>query len=239
MQKLYGADPARLSVIPCGYNPAEFFPVAQQRCRQLLYLPGKARILTHIGRMVPRKGIDNIIRALQILEPQGSGIFLVVVGGTENDFLRGEVARLKAIAAESQVCDNVIFTGNKPRHLLKYYYGASDIFITTPWYEPFGITPLEAMACGIPVIGSSVGGIKFSVKHGETGLLVPPKSPAALAIAVDRLLNDAPLLNSMKENAVERTKRLFRWEEIARQVSELYHHTIWMAKPVGAFSKSA
>src|ERR1700719_720279 len=85
-------------------------------------------------------------------------------------------------------------TGRRGRDALKLYYSAADIFVTTPWYEPFGITPLEAMACGTPVIGSNVGGIKFTVRDGETGYLVPPKDPDALGERLAYLLQHPQLL---------------------------------------------
>jgi D-inositol-3-phosphate glycosyltransferase len=85
--------------------------------------------------------------------------------------------------------------------MLKYYYAAADVFISTPWYEPFGITPLESMACGTPVIGSNVGGIKYTVVDGETGALVPPEDPAALALKIEELVNDADGLQQMGQNA--------------------------------------
>ena len=74
--------------------------------------------------------------------------------------------------------------------MLRYYYGAADVFVTVPWYEPFGITPVEAMACGVPVIGARVGGIKYTVQDGRTGFLVEPRDPAGLAHRVAQLLSD-------------------------------------------------
>src|SRR5690606_4954313 len=110
-------------------------------------------------------------------------IRLVIVGGEKDvpDFNdNSEVARLYSLAKQLQIEHLVTFAGRKQRNQLKYYYSAADMFITTPWYEPFGITPLEAMACGTPVIGSNVGGIKFSVIDGKTGFLVEPQKPQLL-----------------------------------------------------------
>src|SRR5690606_19678597 len=129
-------------------------------------------------------------------------IRLVIVGGDKDDpdFTDdSEVARLYRLAKEQMVDDSITFAGRKRREDLKYYYSAADLFITTPWYEPFGITPLEAMACGTPVIGSDVGGIKYSVVDGKTGFLVPPKDPKQLANRIDLLLHDPDLLKSMKD----------------------------------------
>src|SRR5690606_40982685 len=109
---------------------------------------------------------------------------LVIVGGEKEvpEFDDGsEVARLYKLAKKLKVEDQVTFAGRKDRNKLKFYYSAADIFVTTPWYEPFGITPLEAMACATPVIGSAVGGIKSTVVDGYTGYLVHPKDPEALA----------------------------------------------------------
>ncbi|MGI8549258.1 MAG: glycosyltransferase, partial [Dehalococcoidia bacterium] len=95
----------------------------------------------------------------------------------EADHLIAENACLQAIAREENVESDGIFAGRRGRDVLKYYYSAANIFVMTPWYEPFGVTPLEAMACGTPVIGANVGGIKFTVRDGETGYLVPPQDP--------------------------------------------------------------
>ncbi|MFO1268298.1 MAG: glycosyltransferase [Rubrivivax sp.] len=83
------------------------------------------------------------------------------------------------MALECGVEARVTFTGQREHRALSNWYRAADVFVSTPWYEPFGITPLEAMACGRPVIGSDVGGIRSSVLHGESGFLVPPLDPRA------------------------------------------------------------
>src|SRR5690606_10993182 len=92
-----------------------------------------------------------------------------------------ELERLLRVAEEEGITESVDFTGSRGRNVLNRYYSAADVFVTTPWYEPFGITPIEAMACRRPVIGSDTGGIKYTVVDGQTGFLVPPKDPDALA----------------------------------------------------------
>jgi glycosyltransferase involved in cell wall biosynthesis len=122
------------------------------------------------------------------------------------------------------VKDKVTFVGRKNREILKYYYCAAQIFISTPWYEPFGITPLESMACGTPVIGSNVGGIKYSVLDGKTGFLVPPNDPDALAAKVHLLTSDPALLEQMKRASIQRVKENFTWQKVANLVADLYQH---------------
>src|SRR5699024_4704687 len=143
---------------------------------------------------------------------------LVVVGGETDEpdpELNPEIKRLQDIAMEEGVFDQVTFTGRKQRHILKFYYAAADIFVSTPWYEHFGITPLEAMASGTVVIGSNVGGIKYTVVDGHTGFLVPPKNEEALAQRIQLLLGSDRLLDHMRKNALKRVNNLFTWEKVA------------------------
>jgi hypothetical protein len=132
------------------------------------------------------------------------------------------MGRLQAIAREQGVADRVVFVGRRERDVLKYYYSAADIFITTPWYEPFGITPLEAMACGTPVIGAYVGGIKVTVRDGETGYLVPANDPAAVAERVAHLYRYPQLLRALSARAIQRANDCFSWANVARAIARLY-----------------
>jgi phosphoheptose isomerase len=114
---------------------------------------------------------------------------------------------------------------------LKYFYSAADVFVTTPWYEPFGITPLEAMACGTPVVGSSVGGIKFSVRDGETGYLVSPEDPAALASRLAHLYQQPKLLALFRRQAIRRVNDLFTWRHVGNAMAALYEEVIAASRP--------
>jgi len=187
--------------------------------------------------MVPRKGVETVIRSLSKINTSIKNIRLLVVGGESDEpdeTITPEIGRLKKIAEEENVAHCVTFTGRKNRNVLRYFYAAADVFITTPWYEPFGITPLEAMACGTPVIGSNVGGIKYSVKDGETGFLVPPKNAFALAKKIETLVTNEELLAAMKRNAVKRVNRYFTWASVADSVHNLYEQfTSKQTKPAG------
>ncbi len=220
----YNANPNRIATIPCGFSSKEFYPMKKAFARRKVGLDPDEKILLQLGRMVPRKGVDNVIRSLSKLKNTGTVARLVIVGGESDDpqMNTPELDRLKKIAAEEGVSDQIIFTGRKNRDVLKYYYNAADLFITTPWYEPFGITPLESMACGTPVIGSNVGGIKYTVVDGETGCLVPPNNPYALAHKVHELLNNDALLHTMKENCIMRVNSQFTWNQVASQVGIVY-----------------
>src|SRR5947209_15371069 len=128
------------------------------------------------------------------------------------------MTRLYSIVQENNVLENIHFAGRKDRQLLKFYCAAADLFITTPWYEPFGITPLEAMACGTPVVGSNVGGIKYSVVDGETGFLVPARDPRAIAHKTADILRDDHLRARMSRAAVARVRSRFRWRDVVAAI---------------------
>ena len=234
--RLYNADPARIAIVPAGFDPAEFAPMSRPIARVRLGLDPAERILLHVGRIVPRKGIDAVIRALAHLErTHGLWTRLLVVGGPDRtpDLANTpELARLGAVAAEEGVADRVTFVGRRDRDELAAWYNAADLFATTPWYEPFGITPLEAMACGIPVLGSNVGGIKFTVRDGETGYLVPPNDPGALAGRAADLFRNPKLLALLGRQAIRRVNDLFTWERVAAAVAAVYDEVLMTGRVV-------
>lgn len=229
MVSFYAAVPDKITIIPCGFNLQEFYPVDQSLARMVLNLDPGEKILLQLGRMVPRKGVDNVIKALGRLPPPDKNIRLIIVGGASEQpdpVKEPEMARLIQIAKEEEVSSRIIFAGQKKRDMLKYYYAAADVFITTPWYEPFGITPLEAMACGTPVIGSGVGGIKYSVLHGKTGYLVPPKEPAQLAETIRHFLDRPAEIAEMGKNAIRHVSNHFTWNQIALSIHRTYQEVL-------------
>jgi D-inositol-3-phosphate glycosyltransferase len=223
----YNATRDKITVIPCGFNPTEFYPLDKLLARMVLNFDASERIILQLGRMVPRKGIETVIRAVAKIETDAA-LRLVIVGGDSDDPSKGnaEIERLRKIADELNVSERITFTGRKNRDMLKYYYAAADVFVTTPWYEPFGITPLEAMACGTTVIGSDVGGIKYSVADGKTGYLIQPNDPDQLANRIQELLADTSLREEMEKNAIIRVNTLFTWSRVALLVSRLYERIL-------------
>jgi glycosyltransferase involved in cell wall biosynthesis len=232
---LYKADERRIAVIPCGFDRGEFWPITKPFARRALGLAAGEPILLNIGRLAPRKGLDNLIRGLGCLaRSHGIAAKLIIVGGNSDlpdPALTPEIARLQAIAAEEGVAPQVLFTGRRSREFLKLYYGAADIFATTPWYEPFGITPLEAMACGTPVIGADVGGIRFSVMDGVTGLLVPPNDPDAFAARAAELLRDPERMKEMGRSGIQRVQAQFTWPKVTRSICAFYEQVVGVRMP--------
>jgi glycosyltransferase involved in cell wall biosynthesis len=228
--RLYGADPGRIAIVPCGFDPAEFGPGDRVAARRSLGLAPDERVVLQLGRIVPRKGVDTVIRATgRLRRDHGLPSRLLVVGGstrTPDPGREPEFARLCAIAREEGVADLVTFIGRRDRAELATFYRAADVFVSTPWYEPFGITPLEAMACGTPVVGSSVGGIRSTVRDGETGYLVPPNDPDALADRLARLLSDADTAATFGRAAIRRVNAHFTWRHVAAALSRVYDEVV-------------
>jgi phosphoheptose isomerase len=235
--KLYNADPTRVGIIPCGFDPAEFWPISKPLARVALGYSPDERIILQLGRMVPRKGVDNVVRAFGgLTADHGIEARLLIVGGESDDpstDATPEIGRLRLLADREGVADRVHFLGRRGRDALKYFYSAADIFVTTPWYEPFGITPVEAMACGTPVVGSNVGGVKFTVRDGETGYLVPPDDPAALGERIAHLYRHSKLLGLFRRQAIRRANDLFTWAGVASAVADLYDEVIAANHPAG------
>jgi D-inositol-3-phosphate glycosyltransferase len=232
---LYRADERRVAVIPCGYDKAELWPITKAFARRALGLPSDEPILLNVGRLTPRKGIDNLVRGLgHLARRHGVMARLIVVGGNSDlpdPALTPEIGRLKAIAAEEGVERNVCFTGRRSREFLKLYYSAADIFCTTPWYEPFGITPLEAMACATPVIGADVGGIRFSVADSVTGSLVPANDPEAFAAKAAEMLSDRERLKEMGRAGLHRVQAQFTWPKVTRSIGAFYQEVLGIRLP--------
>ncbi|HSJ57276.1 MAG TPA: glycosyltransferase [Anaerolineae bacterium] len=233
--ELYDGDPARIYLIPAGFDETEFWPVDKQEARAMTGLPAEGRIILQLGRMVPRKGVANVIRAMaRLKQHHADDATLVIVGGETKDpdpELTPEIARLQQIARDEGVADRVLFIGRRGRDVLRYYYSASDIFVTTPWYEPFGITPLEAGACSRPVVGSRVGGIKFTVVDGETGYLVPPRDPGALAARLADLLSHPKRMEAFGRAGYRRVHDHFRWERVGVQTAQTYEDVLDGGQP--------
>jgi type III pantothenate kinase len=210
-----GADNHELTVIPCGVDLRLFRPTGSREPRR-----AGLRRLVCVGRLVERKGIGNVISALASLP----NTELVIVGGAERVELENdrEVRRLTSLARETGVEDRVEFRGRLERDELPPLLRSADVLVSVPWYEPFGITPLEAMACGLPVVASAVGGLIDTVVDRRTGIHVPPRDPERLAAELATLLDDPKRMLAYGRAGVQRVRRLYDWDRIAGATLDVY-----------------
>jgi glycosyltransferase involved in cell wall biosynthesis len=210
-----GIQRSGVDVVPCGVDLQLFTDTGPVLPRTA----GRRRLVT-IGRLVERKGVQTVIEALAGL----ADTELLVAGGPTADRLAADpdVRRLRSIAHQHGVADRVHFLGRVLREDVPALLRSADALVTVPWYEPFGITPLEAMACGTPVVASAVGGLTDTVVDGTTGLLVPPRRPAALAAALHRLLSDETLLQGFGMAAADRARSRYGWDRVALETGRVY-----------------
>jgi glycosyltransferase involved in cell wall biosynthesis len=214
----YGARPETIYVVPCGVDCDRFRPGSGQTAEPRATSRSMVRMLT-LGRLVPRKGHDAVIEAIAGVP----GTELVVAGGPDRAQLGAdtEVARLRQVAEACGAADRVRFTGRVPHRDVPALLRWADIVVSVPWYEPFGILPVEAMACGQAVVVSAVGGHLDTVEDGVTGLLVPARDPAALAAALTRLVAEPELRRRLGTAAVRAAAR-YSWDTIAAETEAVY-----------------
>jgi glycosyltransferase involved in cell wall biosynthesis/phosphoheptose isomerase len=209
-----GADRGKVTVIPCGVDRERFRPDGPAEQRRLEHR------LVYAGRLVERKGIGNIISALERVP----ACELVIAGGPPRETLDAdpEARRLRALAERHGVGDRVELRGRVSRDDLPALLRSADALVTVPWYEPFGITPLEAMACGIPVVASAVGGMIDTVVDGVTGRHVPPRDPERLTSVLRELLADARQREEQGRAGVRRTRRHYDWDRVSLATLDVY-----------------
>ena len=246
----YATDPRKVVLIPSAVNVERFRPVPRAEARRRIGLPQDEFVVVYVGRMLPRKDVRNVVRAfaelvkrlaigdvalevgsanLQSLIPRLPRPRLLLVGGETADpdpAATPEIGELRRLALDLGVLDRVTFVGKRQPDELRNYYSAGDVAVTTPWYEPFGLTPLEGMACGRPVIGSAVGGITFTIADGLTGFLVPPRDPVTLAARLYDLLIYPELREKIGRAARQRVEREFTWATVAERTAALYREVL-------------
>jgi glycosyltransferase involved in cell wall biosynthesis len=209
-----GVPRTSITVIPCGVDVERFTrsgPVARRN--------GRARLIS-VGRLVPRKGFDLAIRALRLVP----GAELMIVGGPQRGELRTdpEARRLRGEALRYGVADRVGLTGRVDRSAMPPLLRSADIALCTPRYEPFGMAALEAMACGVPVVATAVGGLTDTVAEGASGELVRRPTPARLARVLRALLADPTRLAGYRIGGVDRARARYSWQRVAEDTEAAY-----------------
>ena len=214
LMQIYRVPATRVAVVPLGVDLDQFQPRPQAEARAALGIAPEERMVLAIGRIEPLKGFDILIRSMAQLSDRRN-VVLSIIGG--DDRASRELAALSAVAEEVGVADHVRLLGPRPHADLPAYYNAADVVAVPSFYESFGLVAVEAMASGVPVVASRVGGLASTVADGRTGYLIPWRCPEPFAEKIELLLRNEELRRALGRAAAERM-RSYSWSEVARAV---------------------
>ncbi len=233
---LYRADSRKMVIIPPGVDTCHFYPIPADEAKQYIGLKPENRMVLFVGRIEPLKGVDTLIHAMSCLGLQGARqpVHLAIIGGDVNvklEDMSEEMIRLQKLCDDLCMGGMVVFLGKRGQDTLPYYYSAAEVVVMPSLYESFGMVALEAMACGVPVIASEVGGLGYLVQNGITGYTIPDSDPKALCDKLAELLGNTDLRNQMGRYAAEYAVD-YAWETIASQIVEVYNDVLSKEKAV-------
>jgi len=216
-----GADKSKTSVIYNGVDTDYFHPVNKEESRKKLGLPKNRKIILSVRRLVYKNGLDTLIESVPLLTRDHPDLLFVVAGKGPSRKLIED--RIKELGIDA----NIKLTGFVPDRLLPLYYDAADYFILpSASGEGLPLVLLEAMACGLPVIATTVGGTPEIIKHMKNGVLVPPRNPEAMAETMSKLLSEERLGATIGEEARRIVEDRFTWEKNLRQLQDIYKKVI-------------
>lgn len=211
-----------ISIIPMGVDPCLFKKNDAGTIKVRESVDARGKLILYAGRLIRVKGVDQLIRAMLAVIQKHPEAKLVIVGnGLERD-------NLLALSKKLQLGNNVIFKQEMSQNRLVEWYSASDLFVLPSLLNPSGekegqgVVVLEAMACGLPVVGSNAGGIPSIIKHEKTGLLAEPGDPYDLSEKMCILLENTYLREQIIENAHQMVLQRFTWESIADEFIKIY-----------------
>ncbi len=227
---VYGADPGRVFVVPPGVDLSMFQPIDRTEARRKIGYRSE-RLLLFVGRLERLKGVDVAIRALALLRDRShDDVRLLILGeDSPRSDEESEKERLKAIAAAEGVQDRVDFLGSVAHHELPFFYSAADVCVMPSYSESFGLVGLEAQACGTPVVGSDVTGLRSVLRDEVSGYLVAGHNPAAYAEKIGRLLENPEQAQQMGRRGRLLAQR-FSWPRTADRLQELFDGVIERAQ---------
>lgn len=221
----------RIVFIPAGYDPNRFYAFDEHDKKAArLRLDIRGPTFLGVGRIAANKGFDLMIKAIALLVGRGLSVTLILA-------IRGDQMTIseRIIFEEIQrsvmqlgLQDTVRISNRLPDEQLAEHYRAVDAFVLSSRYEPFGMTAIEAMACGAAVILTTRGGLSGLLENGQHALFVDPLDAEKLADQMERVVRDAPLCRFLRECAVAHVQKEYTWETVALR---LYRYITQEIKP--------
>ncbi len=213
-----------VTIIPMGVDLDLFYPNNAGFVSSVQNHFTELPIVLSVGRLINWKGIEYLIQAMAILKKRFPNVRLIICGDGP---VRHE---LEELTGNLRLNENVLFKGNVPHEELPHHYKNAAVFVlpsilleNTGETEGLGVVLLEAMACGIPVVGSNVGGISEVIQDGWNGLLAQPKDTQDLAEKIERLLLENDLRQKFSENGFKTIEERFSWDAVTEKFDEVYN----------------
>jgi mannosylfructose-phosphate synthase len=223
----YEVPPEKSRMIPPGYDDNRFFPVSAATERALRQKLGfDVPVVMAVGRLARNKGYDLLIQSFQLVAQRNPKVTLyLAVGGTSLTLLEERIlGELKALVTELGLNERVRFGSFIPDDQLADYYRAADVFVLSSRYEPFGMTAIEAMACGTPTVVTVHGGLYRAVTFGRHALYADPFDREDLGIMILKVLKHPRLRLRLARMGAHKARSLFTWTGVAQQLVALVEH---------------
>jgi len=204
--KEYGVGIENVTTIWNGVDTNLFHPGEKPPEKNILY----------VGRLVTRKGLADLVECAKfIIHQRPDCVFTIVGSGLLEQKMKKRIKQLN-------ITNHFSFVGNVSQEKLVEYYQKAWVYVLPSYYEGLPKTLLEAMACGLPTVVTNIPGNVDVAVNGVTGVIVPPKNPKELALAINKILDDGDLRKRMGEAGRKRTEEVFTWDAIAKQVIKVY-----------------
>lgn len=211
-------------IIPNGVDEhfvSEAFEAAPTELfKKELGIAREQKVVLSVSRLVHKNGIADILRAFSLIRERGIDAVLVLVGSGE------EEGRLRDLSRALRISRDVVFAGSVPHDDVLRYYRMSDVFVRPSYSEGLGISFLEALGAGVPVVATPVGGIADFIEDGVTGIFALPGEPATIALGIERILSDAGLAEKLRVNGREVVIQKFLWVDIAKRMERIFNERI-------------
>lgn len=233
LQYLYGCERSKITIIPPGVDTHTYTPSDKEIAKEHIGLSKNQKLIVFVGRIEPLKGIDTLLYALKILKTKCPHlpINLFIIGGDmsqQKELWSDELKKLEVLRSTLDLTTAVSFVGRKKPEELPTYYNSADVVVMPSYYESFGMTALEAMACGTPVITTDVAGIVDITNEKHKNLLITTSNnPLLLATKIRTILQSPTLAKRISKELVT-TIQIYDWRYIAEKISQAYERVMYL-----------
>lgn len=229
LEYLYLCPKEKIVIIPPGVNKTIYKPLSKVLARKYIVVENNTKLVLFVGRVEPLKGIDVLMYAMKILTQRypSCDINLLIIGGDtsqKKELWSYELQKLEELRHTLDLASSVTFLGRRKPEELPFFYNSADVVVMPSHYESFGMSALEAMSCGVPVITTDVTGIsslELTDEKHKNLLITTSNNPLLLASKMHTFLTNETLRNKVSKELIHATEK-FDWKYIAEKVSTLY-----------------